>query len=178
MTFDVRLDELGVLTNGRTSGSSIIIARDGDRELSWGGASNAGESRAIATLRLGFLSITVDEGVAGRARLKALRDTFYVKEPRVEAAPEDRRDAASAAAGAEDFVLAGTIDPMVLFDMITNDIVKAYANAMTPERLADLLRIVPRQTQNAHADGYRRGRSDAKAELREWLNVPSASFDE
>lgn len=177
MTLDVRLDELGVLTNGRTSSSSIIIARDGDRELSWGSASNAGESRAIATLKLGFLSITVDEDVAVRARLQALRDTFYVKAP-VEAAPEDRRDAASAAAGAEHYELAGTIDPLTLFGMIANDIVQAYATAMTPERLADLLRTVPREIQNAHADGYRRGRSDTKAELREWLNVPSASFDE
>lgn len=178
MTYEARLDETTSLAKGDgTSSSTVVIAQDGHRSLHWGNASYRGESRPIAVLKFGFLEITVDEHVAGKSRLQALRDTFYSKDARIDATtfatttPTDRHDAATAAVTVGHFEIAASIEPHVLLDLIVLDIIDEFARSLTPEVLCDFIDAALQVAQDSRAAGLRDGREDAKAELRQFLGI-------
>lgn len=181
--YHVRLDPIGV-NAAYGSYSSVLIAEIGERSLHWGNASDRGETSPIVTLKVGFLSITVDERVVGKPKLKALRDCFYKESAQAESRPrstrcEDdihglaaaKRDAAEAALLAEDYQLACEIDPTVVFESIARAILDVYAaqlNADGVTKLFDkMLKHVANEKRYAFADGKRA----TKAELRAWLGV-------
>jgi hypothetical protein len=172
MSYEIRLDEFGA---ERSSYSTVIIAEDGERSIHWGHASHRGETRSIATVKIGFLSITVDDHVIGKDKLKALhhRYHFQIVDDEQEAAVaasttlESRIEAAYAAIAAGDYELACNIEQGVLFDMVTLAAVNALAGRITGEHIMGILRAAKNQADSIH----RRGMHDAKAELRKWLGT-------
>lgn len=174
MTYEIRLDEFGA---ERSSYSTVTIAEEDERSIHWGNASHRGETRPIVTVKLGFLSITVDEAVFGehgKKKLSALhhRHTFQIIDEAQEAqrladtTPENRTEAACAAISAGDYELACNIEPGVLFDMVVVAAVHALAGRITVEHIACILREAAHEAKRIH----RRGIDDAKAELCAWLS--------
>ena len=175
MSYEIRLDEFG---RERSSYSTVIIAEEGERSIHWGNASHRGETRPIVTVKLGFLSITVDEaifGKEGKKRLSALhhRYTFQIIDEKQEAQRiadttlENRIAAAFAAIAASDYELACNIEPSVLFDQIVIAAVNALAGHITIDHIAGIMREAEHESERV----FRRGIDAAKAELREWLQT-------
>lgn len=175
MSYEIRLDEFGAV---HSSYSTVTIAEEGERSIHWGNASHRGETRPIVTVKIGFLSITVDESIfdsTGKKKLSALhhRYTFQIIDEEQEAqriattTPENRVEAACAALAAGDYELACNIEPSVLFDMIVIAAVHTLAGRITVEHIACILRAASHEAAMIH----RRGMDDAKAELRKWLQT-------
>jgi len=175
MTYEIRLDEFG---NGGSGYSTVIIAKEGERSIHWGNASHHGETRPIVTIKIGFLSITVDEaifGPSGKQRLSALhhRYCFQIIDEEKEAqkiavtTPANRFDAACAALAVDDYELACNIEPSALFDRIVLDAVHTLARYMTVDHIAGILREASHESDRV----FRRGFDAAKAELRAWLKT-------
>lgn len=184
MTYEIQLDEFAC-SNACRSSSTVKIAEEnarsihwGDRSIHWGNASHHGETRPIVTVKIGFLSITVDEaifGANGKKKLSALhhRYVFQIIDEKqeqqrlVDTTPANRFDAATAAIKADDYELACNIEPTVLFDMIVLTAVQALAKNVTVEHIAGILREASYESDRI----YRQGFAAAKAELRTWLQT-------
>lgn len=191
--YHVRLDPIGRNDSLGGSYSTVLIAEvpemyrghrsiPGVRSLHWGHASSRGESSPVVTLKFGFVSITVDEGVVGKPRLKALKDSFYNGRDtphRADPDPETRREAAHAAMLAENYKLAGEIEPQVLFDAIAHAIMDFYGAHLNGGTVEKLLYEFQHHVNNVQRAAFEDGRRDAKHELRAWLGVgDSGRFDD
>lgn len=175
MSYEIRLDEFGA---ERSSYSTVIIAEDGERSIHWGNASHRGETRPIVTVKIGFLSLTVDEAVfgpTGKKKLSALHHRYHfqiINEEQeakriADTTLENRIGAAFAAIEANDYELACNIEPSVLFDLVVLDGVKALVSRMTVEHIGGIMHEAAREGERIH----RRGMDAAKAELRKWLGT-------
>ena len=175
MTYEIRLDEFG---SERSSYSTVLIAEEDARAIHWGNASHRGETRPIVTVKIGFLSVTLDESVFGKdgkKKLSALhhRYSFQIVDEKQEerriadTTPENRVQAASAAIAAGNYEIACNIEPSALFDMIVLEAVATLASRITAEHIAGILREASHESDHV----YRRGFEAAKAELRKWLGT-------
>jgi hypothetical protein len=171
VSYEIRLDELGP----GSSYSTVLIAEDGHRSIHWGSASR-GKLRGIVTVKIGFLSITVDEEVVGKKRMHALRTTFGTDkkvDPEMlqSTTPTDRFDAATAAVTVGHFEIAAAIDPLALFDLIVIEVFYALKAAMTFEHLIGLINAAMQEIKVEKERAHDQGVHDAKRELREWLGL-------
>lgn len=178
MSYEIRLDEFGAIVPRGSSYSTVTIAEEGARSIHWGNASHRSETRSIVTVKLGFLSITVDVsifGPAGPKQLSALhhRYTFQILDEEQEARRvadttlANRIDAAHAAILAGDYELACNIEPLALFNLILLTGVNALAGRLTIEHINGIMRAAENESECA----FRRGIDAAKDELRNWLRT-------
>ena len=174
MSYEVRLDRWAAADDGRGSSySTTIIAEENGQSIHWGNASYHGDTNLIVTVKVGFLSVTVDEHIIGKDKLIALRDSYHFKaverreklHATIQTSSTNRYDAAVAAAAAGQYVVACESNPSVVFDMIVVIALRAFAQAITPEHVAGVLKAAA----SVGADHRRRGYADAKTELRRWL---------
>jgi hypothetical protein len=176
MSYEIQLDEFAC-SNACRGSSTVKIAEESGRSIHWGNASHHGETRPIVTVKIGFLSITVDEaifGANGKKKLSALhhRYVFQIIDEEQEqrrladTTPANRFDAATAAVTAGDYELACNIESSVL-DMIVLTAVQALAKNATVEHIAGILREASYESTRI----YRRGFDAAKTELRTWLQT-------
>lgn len=174
MSYEIRLDAFAEQHGGS---SSVKIAEEDERSIHWGHANHRGETRPIVTVKIGFLSITVDEVVFGdsKKKLSALhhRYVFQIIDEKQEAQRladttlENRIAAARAAISAGDYELACNIEPGVLFNDIVLGAVNALAGEIKGEHITGILREASHEKERAH----RRGFQEAKSELRTWLET-------
>jgi len=181
MTYEIRLDEIGMTERGSSSTVLIAGGYDEKQSIHWGHAGHRGESRPIVTVKIGFLSITLDEHVIGKAKLKALHERWRHK-PDLQLAdnttPENRRDAAVAAMTAGHYEMSVAIEPSVLTDMIVLEALTLFAKQVTPEGLKALVEAAFKEVEALRRDSEILGASNMKVELRKLLGIsPDGSHD-
>ena len=184
MSYEIRLDKSATeagAAGDRSGYSTVLVAEDAHRAIHWGNASYRGKSSPIVTVKIGFLSIVVDEEVVGKKRMYALRTTFGT-DKKVD--PEmlrlttltDRLDAVAAAIAVEHFEIAAAIEPSVLFDMIVVDVLCAFKDQMTFSHLSGLINGAMQEIKVEKERAHDQGVHDAKRELREWLGLSYALY--
>jgi hypothetical protein len=170
----IRLDRFAVGNGGFTSASTALIAEEGSQAINWGNASHRGDLSPIVTVKIGFLSVTVDEDVVGRDKLCALRDSYHFKarerreklHAAMQTSATNRFEAAVAAVLAGQYVVACETNPSVVFNMVVVIVLREFAQQLTPEHIVDILKAA----ESAGADCRREGYAKAKEELRRWLH--------
>lgn len=170
--YEIRLDEQGQ-RGEQTSGTTVLIAEIDDTSIHWGNHGSRGNVQPIVTVKIGPLMIYVDEELAGQARLRALRDHCYrgTLTGSVESTPADRYAAAEAAAAVDDYKLAATIDPRVLFDAIVHDTLTYLSRCMNRTILTGIIDASRKAVKRASDAAFERGREDAKEQIRDALGL-------
>jgi len=177
--YEIRLDEQG-RRGEQTSGTTVLVAEVDDTAIHWGNHGTRGQVQPIVTVKVGPLMIYLDEPVAGQARLRALRDHCYRGElagsvevcgSRLVSTPTDRYAAAEAAAAADDYKLAASIEPRVLFDAIVHDALTYLSRCMNLTILTGIIDATRKAVKRASTDAYEHGREDAKEEIRDALGL-------
>lgn len=170
--YEIRLDEQG-RRGEQTGGSTVLIAEVGDTSIHWGRHGTRGQTQPIVTVKLGPFVIYIDEALAGSARLQALRDHCYRGAPvdAVESTPENRHDAALAAAAVDDYKLAASIAPRVLFDAIVRDTLTYLSRCMNVTILSGIIEATRETVKLAGAYAFEEGREDAREEIRASLGL-------
>lgn len=177
--FEIRLDEQG-RRGEQTSGTTVLVAEVDDTSIHWGNHGTRGNVQPIVTVKVGPLMIYLDEPVVGQARLRALRDHCYRGElagsvevcgSRFVSTDKDRYDAAQAAAAADDYKLAASIEPRVLFDAIVHDALTYLSRCMNLTILNGIIEASRKAVKRASEVSFEHGREDAREQIRNALGL-------
>ena len=168
------------------SGSSVLLGKHDDIELWWGTVYGPNGSTKIVNVRIGTLSLVVEESIMDLPLLlKALHNRVHHPwkkadqqplPPTDPTDPAELKHAIEAAMSAHNFELAVSLSLPAVLNHIADIAIQEYIRQMTPERMLDLLNHGKKLVQDTYKRGFQDGIHATKRAFREWLEVPELEY--
>jgi hypothetical protein len=162
-----RLSRIAQAANEHTSSSTALITADRQRSIHEGCVNYREETADIVTVKLGAFEITVDRTDLDVACIRAFQSVDARSAAII--STTEQKAAAEAAASANDYNLAATLDPSVLVDVLVQAVFEIMAQRLEAADLQALIESARDLAKQARVQGFNNGMQAAKAELRTWL---------